>query len=265
MTYLSGRARTRRKYLNMLLGAVAFGLFVYFWPQFKAVAYPLVEPLVRGYGGAKGIAQLMPENITTYFGSRSRLLHENKNLLLEVERLENENALLQSVTREQALLTGTQTSNRPAPLVLYPIAQDVTKLYSTLLLSKGYRDGMTKGELVYVRGRQPVCDIVEVYDKTSLCELFSRGGRMTEGVTSSSSVTLTLSGEGGGNFIAEVPKGTVVQIGEEVYLRSDPSFRLGTVVTIKEDEQSTGAKLYVRGAYNPVTSSVFYLDVRYAP
>jgi hypothetical protein len=63
----------------------------------------------------------------------------------------------------------------------------------------------------------------------------------------------------GGNFTAEVPRGTEVGIGEKVFLRSDESYTLGTVVDIKDEEQVTGAKIYVKGAYNPVTSSIFYM------
>jgi cell shape-determining protein MreC len=145
---------------------------------------------------------------------------------------------------------------------MYPIAEDISKLYSTILLSKGYRDGIEKGGLVYVRGSYAVCDIVEVYDKTSLCELLSKGQRSIEGVTSSSTITLSLLGAGGGNFTAEVPRGTQVGIGEKVFLRSDESYGLGTVVDVKDEEQVTGAKIYIKGEYNPVTSSIFYMDGR---
>lgn len=244
----------------------AFALFIYFWPQFRSVVYPVVEPFVRGYGGTKGIISFLPDSFVTYFSSRKELADRSRELEMTIERLENTLAEKESVIRERELLASVTVPEAVSrTVVMYPIAEDMTRLYSTIVLSKGYRDGIEKNGLVYVRGLQPVCEIVEVYERTSLCELYSKGDRVTEGVTGSSSIAISLVGVGGGSFVAEVPKGTQVVSGEPVYLRSDQTFTLGTIVTVLEDEQSTGAKVYVRGAYNPVTSSVFYMNIRHAP
>lgn len=265
MTYLSGKTRTQRKYFNMALGAVAFALFIYFWPAFKAVTYPLVEPLVQGYGGTKGTVTLVPGFVSTYLTSRSALFEKTRMLEAEVERLENQVAERDAIIKEQALIASSSVALTSRVILMYPVAQDSTRLYSTILLSKGFRDGIEQGGLVFIRGQQPVCDIVEVYDQTSLCELLSKGGRLTEGFTASSSIALSLKGEGGGSFIAEVPNNTPIIVGEDVYLRSDQAYKLGTIVAVLNDEQATGATVYVKGMYNPVTSSVFYFRPRYAP
>jgi cell shape-determining protein MreC len=266
MRYLSDRSKTRRRYINFALGFVAFILFVYYWPAIRTVAYPFAEPVMRGYGSTKNAVTIVPGFVSTYFTTHNRLSDRNSELEMEIERLENQLAEKDATLREEELLLGGEGQNQTSRVVMmYPIAEDVTRLYSTLLLSKGYREGVERASVVYVRGQQAVCEIVEVYDRTSLCELLSKGDRITEAVTSSSTVTLNLSGVGGGNFIAESPKGTNVLVGETVYLRSDQSFTLGIVVAVKEDEQSTGAKIYIRGAYNPIKSSVFYLRARYVP
>lgn len=221
---------------------------------------------MRGYGGTKQGLQIMPGFVTSYFSSRHQLVREKSDLELAVERLENVLAEKESFIREQNLLKEAEGTENPAPvMVMYPLAQDKTKIYSTILFSKGFKDGVEKGGMAYVRGLQPVCEITEVYNDTSLCELFSKGGREVEGVTSSSSITLVLTGSGGGSFVAETPQGTEAHVGEGVYLRSDPAFKLGTIISIKNDAQATGAKLFIRGAYNPVTSSVFYVRASYAP
>ncbi len=260
MTYLSGRSKSNKRYLNIALGFIAFVLFIYYWSSFRAVVYPLVEPVLRGYGSSKGVVEVIPTSFRTYFSSRSTLATENKNLEIRVERLLNELALKDAIIRENTQAVNGKPIDSQAPVVvLYPIAEDSTKLYSTILLSKGYKDGIEKNSIVYIRGMQPACEIIEVFDKTSLCELFSKGNRKTEGVTSSSTMTLTLVGEGGGSFTSSIPKGMNVAVGETVYLRSNPMFTLGTVVMVKEDDQATGAKIYVKGEYNPITTSVFYL------
>lgn len=218
------------------------------------------------YGGTKDTASFVPTFFSTYFSTRRELSKRNNDLELSIERLENQLAEKTGLLREyEALVGATVIATDASVIVMYPVMEDVTKLYSTIILSKGYKDGIEMGGLVYVRGLQPVCEIIEVYDRTSLCELLSKGKKMTEGVTASSSITLSLEGSGGGNYIGSTVKGSLVYVGEQVYLRSNPTYTLGTIVKVQEDDQDTGAKVYIRGAYNPVNSSVFYLNTRYVP
>lgn len=264
MTYLSGKAKSRRAYIRYGSMVVLFLLVVYYWGAIRTFFYPYVEPGVQRYASTKGAIKIMPSFVSTYFVSHKTLAEKNAKLEVAIERLENELATRDASLREQGLVKTSGVAETSSVLVMYPLTEDVTKFYSTILLSKGYKDGVEEGGVVYVRGLQPVCTIVSVYDRTSLCELFSKGKRDTEAVTASGTVMLTLSGLGGGSFISEVPKVTAVSVGDDVYLRSSPSLRLGSIVSIKEDDQSTGMKLYIRGTYNPVTSSVFYMNTHYA-
>lgn len=267
MKYLSDKSKLRRNsYRNATLFVIGCVAFVYFWQPIRATLYPVIEPVIRTYGGAKGVASFAPEFFSTYFSTRGELSTRNSDLEISIERLENQLAEKAGRLREYDALFGvTASATDTSVIVMYPVMEDVTKLYSTLILSKGYKDGIEVGGLVYVRGLQPVCEIIEVYDRTSLCELFSKGNKMTEGVTASSSITLSLEGSGGGNYIGSTVKGSLVYVGEQVYLRNNPTYTLGTIVKVQEDDQDTGAKVYIRGAYNPVNSSVFYLNTRYVP
>ena len=267
MKYLSDKSKSRRNsYRNATLFFIACVVFVYFWQPIRATLYPVIEPVIRTYAGTKGAASFVPTFLSTYFSTRGELATRNSDLEISVERLENQLAEKEGLIREyEALIGGVATGTPSSVIVMYPVMEDVTKLYSTIILSKGYREGIEVGGLVHVRGVQAVCEIIEVYDKTSLCELLSKGNKMTEGVTASSSITLSLEGNGGGNYIGTTVKGSLVYVGEQVYLRSNPMYTLGTIVKVQEDDQDTGAKVYIRGAYNPVNSSIFYLNTRYAP
>ncbi len=261
MTYLSGRSKVRRVYMRYALVAVLLLLVVYYWTAIRTFLYPFAEPVIRGYASTKGVVTFMPSFVSTYFVSHKTLADKNAQLEVTIERLENELASKEAFIREQGFARSVAEANAPSTLVMYPLTEDITKIYSTIVLSKGYKDGVVEGGIVYIRGMQPVCTILEVHDRTSLCELFSKGKRITEAVTASGTVALSLSGIGGGNFLAEVPKGTSVAVGDEVYLRADQGLKLGSIVSIK---QYTGMKLYVRGMYNPVTSSIFYMSTAYA-
>lgn len=243
---------------------VLFLLVVYYWSPIQSFFYPYIEPVVQKYSSTKGAISIMPSFVSTYFVSHKTLAEKNARLEVAIERLENELASLDASMREQGLAKNAGTAPSSSVLVMYPLMEDSTKLYSTILLSKGYKDGVEEGSVVYVRGMQPVCTIVNVYDRTSLCELLSKGKKVTEAVTVSGTIMLSISGQGGGSFIADVPKTTPVSVGDDIYLRSNPALKIGSIVSIKEDDQSTGMKLYIRGIYNPVTSSVFYLNTHYA-
>jgi hypothetical protein len=115
------------------------------------------------------------------------------------------------------------------------------------------------GSLVYLRGNQVVCVVKEVYTDSSLCLLLSSSGEVTEGVTSSSSIVLSLVGRGG-HFLADIARDTPVQNGEVVYLRSNPKMIIGTVRQIANNNQDTSWHVFVEGAYNPINSSIFYVQ-----
>ncbi len=176
------------------------------------------------------------------------------------EELENRIAELQAQAHSQIVAEDDAPTSKKPPVVMYPLAQDITSLYSTLLLSKGFKDGVKEDSLVYVRGRQPVCTVISLHADTSLCKLLSASGNQVEGVVLSTGETLTLSGIGGGNFLAQTPKELPLMVGEIVMYRADQTMKLGEIVEIKNDPQDVFAKVYIRGAYNPLTSSLFYVD-----
>lgn len=259
MTYLSDRARSRKSYKYYVLGVIIFGLFIYFWPNTKAKLYPYIEGIVINYGNLKSNISKFPAAFHLYFSSRIELDTRNKELELNIERLENILAQKDALLIEHGFVDESGSSNVSSALMLYPITQDMTTIYSTVLLSKGFKEGIEEGSVVYVRGKQAACIIVEVHDHTSLCKLLSTSGNSVEGSLPAGG-TLFLKGYGGGTFIADVPKDSPVNVGEQVRLRSDPTFVIGEVVDIIPDDQASSLRVYVRGPYNPVTSSVFYIN-----
>lgn len=262
MTYLSGKAKKRNSYIRYALYTSVFLLVIIFWLPIKKYSYTFFEPVALRFGFTKQSLLVFPEFFETYLVSHKNLFEKNKNLELEIVRLENALADSNAQLREYALkndfLAGSSTPNSQ-PLVLYPIVQDITKLYSTVLLSKGFKEGVDVGDIVYVRGNQAACIVKEVYQLTSLCLLLTASGVHTEGVTSSSSVNLTLVGMGG-HYRADVVRDTPISIGELVYMRNDPRIILGTVKEIANNNQDTSWHIFVEGVYNPLTSSVFYVQ-----
>lgn len=260
MTYLSGKVQKRKKLATYIVYFVIFITVVFSWQYIHKKMYSSIEPAVVIYGSTKSSFALFPEFFHTYITSHQTLVIQKNNLELEVERLENQVAQKDALLRENNVDSALIKNNHQAlPLVMYPLMQDITKIYGTVLLSKGFKEGVTLGDVVYVRGGQAVCTIKEVYNSSSLCLLFSSSGVITEGVTSSSSIVLSLIGRGG-HFLADIARDTPVALGEKVYLRSNPNVVIGTVRQIANNNQDTSWHVFVEGAYNPITSSIFYVQ-----
>lgn len=261
MTYLSGKTQKKKRYIGYGLLSVIFFLLIFFWPSVQKKMYGVLEPVVVGYGATKNSFTFFPEFFSTYLTSHKELASRQKELELEIERLENALAEKDFLIRENGSLVQATSSydSLSREIVMYPLAEDITKLYSTVLLSKGFKDGITVDAMVYVRGQQAVCTIKEVHTATSRCLLLSSSSVTTEGVTSSSSINLSLVGRGG-YFLANVVRDTPVAVGEKIYLRSNPKMVLGTVKHIMDNDQDTSWHLFIEGAYNPLTSSIFYVQ-----
>lgn len=220
------------------------------------------EPLSKRVFEIFGVTHILPDFIHTYFSSREVLLKEKKSLEEEVALLENKLEEQKLLFRERLMLYEGDASTTPYttfPIVSSSLAQDVTKLYATTIFSKGYSDGVEEGALVFLRGRQVVCTIKEVYARTSLCELYSGYGNKVEGVTSSSSINVILEGRGG-HYIANIVRDTKIEKGEKVLLRTNQTFVLGEVTEVFNNDQDTSWHILVKGGYNPVSSSLFYIE-----
>ncbi len=262
MTYLSGKAQKKRGYSKYALYTGVFLIMVIFWSFIKTNTYAFLEPVAVRYGITKQSLIIFPEFFSTYISSHKTLADKNKQLATQVEQLENELANKDAQLREQMIIESafsTSTIQTSTPLVMYPIMQDITKLYSTILLSKGYKDGIDIGTIVYLRGNQAACTIKEVYNSTSLCLLLTASGVTTEGVTSSSSINVSLVGRGS-YYLANIARDTPITVGEKVFMRSNPKVLLGVVKEVANNNQDTSWHVFVEGAYNPVTSSVFYVQ-----
>ncbi len=262
MTYLLDRGRRRGGRIISVLLAVALLGIVFFWPTIRPFVYKVTEPVTKRAFELFGGVHIVPEFITVYFSSRSSLQETQRVLESQIETLENRVVEQDLRLRELVALfdnASTTKSEYSLPVVAASLSQDVTRIYATLILSKGFGEGIEVGDKVYLRGRQVVCFIKDVYARTSQCELFSGFGNTVEGVTASSSVNITLEGRGG-HYIANILRDTDVLVGEKVLLREDQSFVLGEVAEVFNNDQDTSWHLLIRGAYNPSATSLYYIQ-----
>ena len=259
MTYLSDKAKERKRNLKFLFIGFCLLVVVIFWPQVQSTIYPYIEPVVFVFSDAKQAILYVPKTIYSFFHSRSDYEKQIVNLSDNIERLENNLAFDEAKISEYEANSDEQLIPGKVMLLAHPLMTDVSQIYSTIILSKGFRDGVEVGSIVYLRGRQPIGTIGKVHDKTSELSLLSSANNKINGVINNTTV-IPLLGNGGGNFIGNVIKNTDVKIGDTIYCGDDTSLILGTVADIKNDPQDVSMIIYVRGAYNPMKANNFYIE-----
>lgn len=259
MTYLSDKTKKEKKHARTVLLIVALFLMSFLWPTTRIQIYRLIEsPLLTmhtWYTHSISSSSALRTYMTTRANDSARIT----SLENHIEDLEN-NLVFRNLS-EALYATSTVDSSR-GRIVVFPIVEDITTLYGSIIVSKGFTDDIKVGSPVYIRGRQVVCIIQEVYAKTSRCVLLSHHGASVAGVIVHGDETemVTLTGDGGGNYQVTVPKESLAKVGDQVVYEKDQTLLLGTIAAIESDQQDVFVHIYVRGAYNPVTTSRLYVD-----
>ena len=89
MTYLSGKAHKRKKTIRYSIYGLLFVLLVVLWQPFRKVTNPILEPIIMLYSDSKDYLGTIPNFFVTYGTSHKVLVAYNKQLEVDIERLEN--------------------------------------------------------------------------------------------------------------------------------------------------------------------------------
>ncbi len=259
MTYLYDRNKRIKKYKFIIIGFILLILSFYFWSPIRKFIYPVIDPAVHGAYVVQNGSTSYFKNFFSYFYLRNYFVNRISSLEGNIERLENENASLTESLKEFQDKKEFDLADTSKVIILYPIIRDYSGIYSSAVLSKGFSDGVEAGALVYLRGMEPVGTITEVHDKTSVMTPFSASNIKTDAVIKGKDLNLSLTGAGGGSFVAELPKNVDISVGDEVFYGEDQKMKLGTVVTVKNDLESVSEVIFIRGEYNPMKANIFYI------
>lgn len=260
MTYLSDKKKQQSRWLRYGLLVVTLFLLSFFWKQIRGITYPIVLPVAKVatsvINGVFSVPSFFSTYITTHKASSERIAALEKN----IELLENKVASQKAELEHYVVKDELQSKGHLATLEVDIITQDLYFLYSNVIISKGFTDGVEEGMILYTRGYQPVGIVAEVYRDTSLVLLLSAPGNKVNGFDGSNKVTLSLVGDGGGNFIAQIQKDINVAVGDEIFLSQNPTMNVGTIVDIQGSSQDFFRTVYIRGAYNPAKQNNYFID-----
>ncbi len=114
-------------------------------------------------------------NLRYYFISRKYLQDEVDNLKNQIQKGEYLSLLISTSTSENLI-------NKNSPIPAKKLFADFTSIYDTVLLNKGFLDGVEEGDLVFLFPDRLVGQIENINSNTSLLSLYSRDKNKLEGV-----------------------------------------------------------------------------------
>lgn len=210
-----------------------------------------VTPLLEG---GKNIREGVGEGLLSVLSFKASLVAENEGLrnklvgfqtkLLENDRLVKENAelklLLGRKEKEKLLLANVMAKPDQSP-------------YDTIILDVGNNYDVEVGDKVLVSGSTIIGEIKEVGAKASKAVLLTSYGEESGGTVFGKNISLKLVGRGGGNFIAELPRGVSIERGEQIISDGIFPHTLGIVDSIFSDARSPFQGILVKSPVNVQT------------
>ena len=264
MTYLSDRRSKRNRFIYQLTGIVLLGCTVIFWVHIRLFLSPVMFSLSNGLFSIKITIADTYNSFHSWFSTKSTL--ENTINLLEAEN----NAMENEIAKKDALIASydnvykTNTTVTASTLEVFPLFSPLASLYGSFLISKGFSSEIVEGLIVYGSGYIPLGKVTKVGTHTSEVQLLSASGNELEGIVVGSStdkVILRLTGMGGGDYSALLPKEVEIELGAVVMWKENPKMKLGTVVLIDNTPQAIAQKLLIRGTYSPTNAPQLYIDL----
>ncbi len=240
------RQKSRKFFWFLLLVLILFfysNIISLLGGVFEFVAYPVwitkselseraINPL--GFANSKksllvSVNQLKKEKkeLELMLEDRNLLLKENLELKEILDRKEGRDLLLASV-----------------------LAKPNISIYDSLVLDAGSNLGVKKGDRVFADGNILIGEIEEAQNKTSRTKLYSSADEKTDVYVGLNNVLAIAIGQGGGNFIIQLPKDLDIQVDDPVFVAGISSSSIGLVVEINTTPTDSFQTLLVKSNVN---------------
>lgn len=179
-----------------------------------------------------------------------------KEKLVQLDLVTQENSELKKLLSRQTVFSHASTTEVTycAPVKGALGALVLTDLdssaYSSLLLDVGSDQNVVRGDIVYSFGDTALGVVSDVYAQRTRVVLYSAPGATHAAFLGKDHVSVTVQGEGGGTFVAELPKSIVVAEGDVVALAKESPALLGTVARIILKEDAPFQEIYIKTPVN---------------
>lgn len=223
------------------LGIVSIvGLFLLIRFTLPDAFFSVVAPVWRASDAVSGSIG----SFGSLFGNAGSLAAERDQLAARALALEEENRTLRAKVADLQTLVG-QAREPEHRILAGVLARPPVAPYDTLVVDTGSAKGVTKGALAYGPGGVPLGTVVSVSSAFAQIELFSTGGRATNGWVGEKRIPITLTGRGAGAFEATLPRDTGIAVNDVVYVPGPGALPIGTVVKVDSNPSSPRATIHV--------------------
>ncbi len=197
----------------------------------------------------------------SYFSSKQSLEAQNndlRNQLLE-QNIQIQNLSLQGQENED-LKNSFSRSNKKTLIMAAVLQGPGFSPYDTFIIDQGTDANVRIGNRVYVYGSLPIGFIKNVYQTSSLVELYSSPGEQVDVVVGAQKVLAVATGRGDGNFEISLPQNLGIDIGSTVTLPSITPELLGTITSKESDVAHALQTFYFRTDFNLNSVRSVYID-----
>ncbi len=190
------------------------------------------------------------KNISVYFSSKKTLSKENEDLKLKLSENEARLANHDSILSENEQLKEILGRRSEQPKLILAVVLDMPKQnpYGTMIIDVGTNNGVKNGDMVYAFGNVPIGLVDIAYENSSRAVLFSAGGQITK--VSVNGIFFDLVGRGGGNFEMILPRGILLEKGEQAILPGLVPHAVAVVETIISDPRDSFQKALLTSPVN---------------
>ena len=170
--------------------------------------------------------------------SPEQLLKENAGLQVEIDGLKQlvSSSSISSILSENEELRAMFHRASSTPYTLAAVlARPLFMPYDEIIIDLGTIDGISTTTRVYAPGNILIGRVREALSQTAKVELLTTPGGKYNVLIGASHIPATALGIGGGQYRAEVPHGTALQVGDMVSDSSANDGPLGTITSIVTD------------------------------
>lgn len=197
--------------------------------SFASLLWRAATPFVAARNALVGgeVAQLQAEIASTTAALADRDLLYRENLDLKARLLRN--------VADHRVLAGV-------------LQRPPATAYDTFIIDAGAASGIKVGDRVFASGGLALGEIVAVYATTARVSLYSSPGATYQASLVGRTgvpVSLPLVGQGGGSFMAQVPAGTDVAVGEPVAFAGTAEALAGTVSAVVQEAGASFVDVYL--------------------
>ncbi len=238
MTYIE---KNRRYSKNKIIAGIViiFILFLlllnYFFPLFLAKSTTYI---------ARPFWRLEYANNINAFDSVEKIIAENQNLKQQLDDIKLRESFLKATEDENHQLKNSFGMSSSTKFVLSAILKKPPYLpYDVFIIDAGRSNGLSTSSVVYAPYDIPLGKVIEIYDQTSKVLLYSSPNQKNEVNIGENNIPAQAIGRGGGQYVAELPRGLNIKLGDLVRL-AEQNKVLGKIDFIDEDPSLTFERIY---------------------